>query len=68
MPNRVIEEKLTKRGETDDFDREFWRKAGHEACWAAAAEMVVEVELFRGKHARELRLQRTVETLRRRKG
>jgi hypothetical protein len=65
---RQIIERVTTRDKADDFDREFWRKAGHEARWVAAHEMVIETELFRGRHAGEFRLQRTVESVQRRNG
>jgi len=67
MSKRIITAKLTRRGDTDQFDREFWRNAGHEARFVAAAEMVIETELFRGKHACEFRLQRDVLRIQRRK-
>ncbi|MBI5154029.1 hypothetical protein HZA57_02230 [Candidatus Poribacteria bacterium] len=67
MEEREITERLVKRGEAEkDFDREFWRKAGHEARFAAAWQMVIEAALFRGQDAGELRLQRTVECFKRR--
>ncbi len=66
---RQITERLVKRGEAEkDFDREFWKKAGTDAKFDAAWEMVVESYLFKGKDVEELRLQRTVECLKRRKG
>lgn len=68
MPKRNITERWARQGETDAFDREFWRQAGDEAKWAAMAQMVCEAELFRGHDARESRLQRTVECLKRREG
>jgi hypothetical protein len=68
MPKRIIGERLTRQGETDAFDRAFWRLAGDEAKWAAMAQMVYEAELLRGRDARESRLQRTVECLKRREG
>jgi hypothetical protein len=57
-----------RRGEEEKaFDREFWRRAGSEARLEAAFEMVREVALFRGQDPDELRLQRTVESLQRRR-
>lgn len=65
---RQITGRLVKRGEAEkEFDREFWRRAGHEARFAAAWQMVVESYLFRGRDAGELRLQRSVENLQRRR-
>lgn len=66
MAKRIIMERPVKRGETEAFDREFWRKAGHESRFAAAAEMVVESRLFRGQDADESRFQRSFECLKRR--
>jgi hypothetical protein len=64
---RQVTGRLVTRGEEEkEFDREFWRTAGHEARFAAAWQMVVESFLMRGKDAGELRLQRDVETIRRR--
>src|SRR4051812_26466234 len=49
-PDKVIMTRLLQPGEVDDgaFDREFWRLAGTEAIFAAAAEMVSEIARFRG--------------------
>lgn len=67
-PKREIQERLVKRGEEEkDFDREFWRAAGHEARWNAAFEMVVEYHRFKGEDINELRLDRSVEHIFRRK-
>lgn len=66
MAARIVKAKLVRREEQDEFDRQFWREAGHEARFAAAWEMVAEAELFRGKDAGELRLQRSVQTIQRR--
>ncbi len=67
MQKRVFQERLIRRGQDEAaFDREFWAAAGPEARFAAAWEMVVEAELFKGRHASESRLQRTVEHLQRR--
>ena len=65
---RKITARLVRRGEEEkEFDREFWRQAGHEARFAAAWQMVVESFVFQGRDVSELRLQRTVENLKRRK-
>lgn len=65
MTKRVFIERLGELSEAGNFDREFWKQAGHEARFAAAADMVVETELFRGKNASELKLKRNVEILQR---
>jgi len=66
---RIILEKKSYRssGEKDDFDKEFWRKAGHEARFAATWEMVNEVHLIRGENnVCQPGLQRSVQTIKRR--
>ena len=68
---RVITSRKVKRGsgKEDEFDRDFWGKMGHEKKFAAAWEMVNEVALIRGeKDARQPRLQRSVQTIKRRSG
>lgn len=68
MTKRVFVERLIRRDEDDgSFDREFWQKLGHEAIFAAAWEMVAEVDLIRGGDGRQPRLQRSVEHLQRRR-
>ena len=56
-------------GAKDDFDKDFWEKAGHEAKFAAAWEMINEVRLIRGeKNVSQPRLQRSVQNIKRRSG
>ena len=65
---RVVTAKLVKRGvEEEEFDQAFWREAGHQARLDAAFDMVKEFYLFRGEDAGELRLQRSVAVVKRRK-
>ena len=66
MRKRRIEERLARIEDKGKFDRDFWRRAGHEARFAASWEMVVEAELIRGKTPCELRLVKSVERLFRR--
>lgn len=67
MSKRIFHERLIRRDEDDgSFDREFWRSVGHEARFAAAWEMVAEVERLRGTGCGIPRLQKHVEKLRRR--
>ncbi len=70
MRNRKIVENLCRRGEeAQKFDREFWQSAGAEMRFAAAWQMVVEVDLIRGKpYAGEQRLQRSIQHIQRRRG
>ena len=64
----MIYERMVSRKEEDGtFDRSFWRRAGAEARFAAAWEMVAEAELFRGNDGGECRLQRSVQHIQRRK-
>ena len=52
---------------TDDkrlFDIRFWQSQGDIAIFEAAAEMLNDYFLIRGKNADESRFQRTVETFR----
>ena len=64
---RVISAQLVKLGDDDgNFERSFWRSVGPEGRFAAAWEMVLEAELFRGKDAGESRLQRSVQRIQRR--
>ncbi len=68
---RVFITRKIRRGvnEEKDFDREFWKKAGHEARFAAAWEMVNEFYLIRGnKDVGEQRLQRSIQNIKRRVG
>lgn len=46
------------------FDIRFWQSQGDIAIFEAAAEMVNDYFLIRGKNADESRLQRTIETFR----
>ena len=67
MKDRVIMARMAKRGADEtSFDREFWRKVGHEARFAAMWDMVAEVNLIRGEHGQQPRLQRSVQNILRR--
>jgi hypothetical protein len=62
---RKIEENYQRI--TDDkrlFDIRFWQSQGDIAIFEAAAEMLNDYLLIRGKNADESRFQRTVETFR----
>jgi hypothetical protein len=68
---RVFTTRKLKRssGQEDEFDRDFWQKMGHEKKFVAAWEMVNEVALIRGeKDASQSRLQRSIQTIKRRSG
>ncbi len=67
--NRTIKARFIRLGEDDgSFDRDFWAEVGSEGRFAAAWEMVAEVDLMRGKDGRQPRLQRSVTSIRRREG
>jgi hypothetical protein len=42
------------------FDRAFWRRAGAQARWAAAWQMIVDACALRGEDGDQLRLQRSL--------
>ncbi|MGI8907533.1 MAG: hypothetical protein ACR2IE_13705 [Candidatus Sumerlaeaceae bacterium] len=58
--------RLVRRVEENAFNQEFWASQDAEAKFAAAWEMVVEVELFRGQSMEQLRMRRDVAKLIRR--
>ncbi|NIM10522.1 MAG: hypothetical protein GTO45_00890 [Candidatus Aminicenantes bacterium] len=69
--NRVVSARKVKRGsgQEEEFDREFWGKMDPEKKFAAAWEMINEVALIRGeKNAGKPRLQRSIQTIKRRSG
>jgi hypothetical protein len=67
MPQRPITARFVRRDEGDrSFDRAFWQQHGHEAIFAAAWEMIAEVDLMRGRDVCQSRLQRSVQHLERR--
>ncbi len=67
---RVITTRLSKFGERPDreFDIQFWQGLSSEARSNAVWEMVVDYWEMKGKDPDELRLQRSVESLQRRRG
>lgn len=69
MKRKIYAKKVRKSSrDSKSFDREFWKKLGHEARFKAAWEMVSEVSLFRGEpDASQQRLQRSIQNIKRRK-
>lgn len=64
---RVVMAKITTWDQHDrSFDLEFWEKVGSEGKFVAAWQMVCEAPLWKGKHASQSRLQRSVASLKRR--
>lgn len=59
---RVVMSRVLRGGERDDgsFDREFWRRIGPAGIFAAAWEMVAEVDAMRGGNGEQPRLRRDV--------
>lgn len=47
------------------YDLDFWQQAGAEARFAAAWQMVLDMQMRRGEHGRQSRLQRSVENIER---
>lgn len=62
MKRRLVMSRVLRDHEPDDglFDIEFWQRVGAEGIFAAAWEMVDEVNAIRGSDARESRLQRSI--------
>jgi hypothetical protein len=50
--------------DTRAFDIRFWQSQGDQAIFEAAAEMLRDYFLIRGKDADEFRIQKTVESYR----
>ena len=63
---RVVMERLTRLEDADrSFDIEFWQRQGDAAIFAAAWELVVFANEFKGRDASQLRFQRTLKKLQR---
>ena len=63
---RVVMERLTRLENADrSFDIEFWQRQGDAAIFAAAWEMVVFANEFKGRDASELTFQRTLKKFQR---
>jgi hypothetical protein len=61
---RIIMERLVRRSECGrEFDLEFWDKVGAEGRFAAAWDMVREVMVAKGLSERQMRMQRSVESV-----
>ena len=67
---RTITTRLSKLGERSDreFDIKFWQGLSSEERANAVWEMVVDYWEMKGKDPHELRLQRSVESVQRRRG
>ncbi len=59
-------ERVVKLGDDDrSFDIKFWQQAGSDAIFAAAWQMVLDMQAIRGKNEFQSRLQRSVENIER---
>jgi len=56
----IVERLVRQDEDRGDFDHRFWPSKSVKERFAAAWDMVVEAELFRGNHAVESRLQRSI--------
>ena len=66
---RLVMERLTRLEDADrSFDIEFWQRLGDAAIFAAAWEMVVFANEFKGNDASELTFQRTLKKIQRASG
>jgi hypothetical protein len=69
MEDRLVMSRLARREDAGrDFDIEFWQTLGDAKIFAAAWDLVVTAAGVRGIREDQLRLQRSVATLRRRSG
>jgi hypothetical protein len=67
MANRLVMARLVRKEEAGrDFDVEFWQALGDAKIFAAAWDLVVTAAAMRGISEDQLRLQRSVATLKRR--
>ncbi|MFN7937846.1 MAG: hypothetical protein U0R19_31240 [Bryobacteraceae bacterium] len=62
---------MERKGRIEDMDRsfdvEYWQRQGSTAIFAAAWQMVVDAHLWKGGSESELELQRTVESVQRKR-
>ncbi len=67
---RLVMTRMGKLSDGDDrsFDIEFWQSLTHEQRMNAAWELVTDYWSMKGKSPDELRLQRSVTSLKRRRG
>ena len=65
--NKVRMAKLVRLGEqsTKGIDREFWLRAGHEARFSAAWEMLAELSAMRGGDGSKPGFKRAVQNIKR---
>lgn len=61
-----FQERYARLGASDDFDRRYWQSQGPEKIFEALREMIRDYLLLKEGNADEPRLQRAVETFRRR--
>ena len=68
--NRLVMTRLARRGDRNDrsFDLEFWQRLSDQQRMDAMWELVEFAHKMKGGDPNELRLQRSVASLKRRKG
>jgi hypothetical protein len=59
----IWEQKATSQREVKQFDIAFWKKAGPQARFAAAWQMIADYFKMRGQRAPKLRLRRSVQNV-----
>lgn len=59
----ILERLIPLSRANDDFDREFWQKAGAELRFIAAWQMVSDFYRIKGKNGYKLRLQRSIQNI-----
>jgi hypothetical protein len=60
---KIWENKTASFRKAKEFDMLFWEKAGAQARFSAAWQMLEECYKIRNKHGYKLRLQRTVQNI-----
>lgn len=60
---QIWERKSFSHQETKEFDIQFWKKAGAQARFVAAWQMISDFFKMRGQRAPKLRLRRSVQNI-----
>jgi hypothetical protein len=70
MRRKKISAQLVKRGspEEKDFNINFWKNVSPTVKWEAAWDMTLDYMNFRGQNGGKSRLQRSIQTVKQRKG
>ena len=62
---KIWEHKSRSYKEAEEFDTQFWRKAGVQARWEATWMIVMQLDKMRGGRGVEPRLRRSVQRIKR---